>query len=104
MLKLQKKLKKKYGENLCVLVVLLSQVTIFYNAVNSDRSLVTLTKKNILLLQHQSVHYALCSMKAATQAKAFFNVIQGTFGNSVIVHLFHNATSVDTSGQSQRRY
>ena len=37
--------KKKYGENLCVLVVLLSQVTIFYNAVNSDRSLVTLTKK-----------------------------------------------------------
>jgi len=31
-------------------------------------------KKNILLLEHQSVHYALCSMKAATQAKAFFNL------------------------------
>jgi hypothetical protein len=78
---------KKNGENLCVLVALLSQDTIFYNAVNSDRCLVTLTK-NILLLEHQSLHYALCSVRAATQAIVFFNIIQETFGNSIIVHLF----------------
>jgi hypothetical protein len=79
--------QKKCGENVCVLVALLCQGTIFYNAVNSDRCLVTLTK-SILLLEHQSVHYALCSMEKATQAKVFFNMIQETFGCSVIVQSF----------------
>ena len=79
--------KKNAVKNVCVFVALLSQGTIFYSAVNSDCCLVTLTKC-ILLLKHRSVHYAVCSMKEATQANAIFNIIQETFGNSVIVHLF----------------
>jgi len=95
---------KKNGKNVCVLVALLSQGTIFYNAVNSDRCLVTLTK-SILLLEHQSLHYAVCSIKGETQAKVFFNIIQETFGYSVIVHFFfHNATSADTSGRLSAGY
>ena len=59
----KKKIEKITVKNVCVSVALFSQGTIFYNAVNSDHCFVTL-KKNFLLLEHESKHYALCRMKA----------------------------------------